>query len=55
MLPIETFDLAFLCFFLPLFLFLLGVLLDIGLELRNPEEESVLVKGEAQGTLTPPE
>jgi len=44
MLAIKTFDLALLCFFLPLFLFLLGVLLDIGFELRNPEEKSVLVQ-----------
>jgi hypothetical protein len=55
MLSIETFDLAFLCFFLPLFLFLLGVLLDVGLELRNPKKGSVTDKGGAQNTLTPPE
>jgi hypothetical protein len=38
MLAIKALDLALLCFLLPLFLFLLGVLLDVGLELSNPEE-----------------
>ena len=52
MLAVETFDLAFLCFFLPLFLFLLGVLLNIGFELRNSGKTSVLVKGNVYYTLT---
>jgi hypothetical protein len=55
MLSIETLDLAFLCFFLPLLLFLLGILLDVGLELRNPKWPSVADEGETQNTLTPPE
>jgi hypothetical protein len=45
MLPIKTFDLALLCLLLPLFLFPLGVLLDIGFKLGNPEE-SVLAGSE---------
>jgi hypothetical protein len=45
MLSIKTFDLALLCLLLPLFLFLLGVLLDIGFKLCNPKQ-SVLAAGE---------
>ena len=46
MLSIETFNLPLLCFFLPLFLFLLGVLLDVGLELRNPKKSQYLKTGQ---------
>ena len=53
MLSIKTFDLALLCLLLPLFLFLFGVLLDIGLELCNSVNESqYLAVEEGTGALT---
>jgi hypothetical protein len=48
---IQTFDFAFLCLLLPLFLFLLGVLLDVGLKLRNPEKGLVHVWGKHEALL----
>lgn len=51
MFSIQTFDLAFLCLFLPLFLFLLGVLLDVGFKLRNPEMGLVHVWGKHEAHL----
>ncbi len=52
MLSIKTFDLALLCLFLPLLLFLLGVLLNIGLELCNSEQMSALASINVRDTLT---
>ena len=55
MLSIQTFDFTLLCLFLPLFLFLLSVLLDVGLELCNPEKKSVFVENGGPNDLTLPE
>ncbi len=52
MFSIKTFYLALLCLLLPLFLFLLGVLLNIGLELCNSGKKSALACINAQGVLT---
>jgi hypothetical protein len=52
MLSVETLNFALLRFFLSLFLFLLGVLLDVGFELSDPENKLVQVKEGRNSALT---